>query len=139
MLSGKKTVSVKIKSCIDDVNREWECTGEYAVDGDTRLLAYTDYIGNDITKTGMFIEADALLLHRTGGINADMLFSLGKDTVVNYEAFGLRTTYVLHTSLYRIYELENGLWVHLEYSLSDTEGNIENTSVQDFYINDIDS
>lgn len=134
MLTDKKAVIIKIKSCVDDVEREWECAGEYAIDGETRVAVYTDYIGNDITRTGMQIGKDAMLLHRSGGINADMLFSLENDTVLEYEAFGLKTTYVLHTAAYRVYEMDHGLWVHLEYSLNDTEGKAETTGVQDFYI-----
>ena len=33
MFTDKKTVFIGIKSCVDDVEREWESTGEYAADG----------------------------------------------------------------------------------------------------------
>lgn len=39
MFTDKKKVFIGIKSCVDDVEREWESTGEYAAEvGEKKLM-----------------------------------------------------------------------------------------------------
>ncbi|MDD4510314.1 MAG: DUF1934 family protein [Oscillospiraceae bacterium] len=134
MFKEKKNVTVAIKGVIDDITRDWEGPGEYALDGDTHFVAYNDYAGNAVTKTGIHIRSDALLLHRVGAITSDILFRPNEDTIVKYDAFGMQTTYILHTTQFRLYEMQNGIWVHLEYSLNDTNGHTEIEGIQDVHV-----
>ncbi len=115
----KQDITITIKSRMNGEETIFETTGEYAFDGQRHLAAYTDYTGNLITKNGLYIEPDKLLLHRVGGITADMLFDKQTDTVARYQAFMVNTSFVIHTSEYSVEETEYGLAIHIDYSLSD--------------------
>ncbi len=44
------------------------------------MVAYTDHSGNTVTKTGIEASPDAMLLHRIGVFEGDMLFEKGSVT-----------------------------------------------------------
>ena len=62
MFTDKKTVFIGIKSCVDDVEREWESTGEYAADGvkDVPVGAFVSFerVGNNSRIGSVTVTAD---------------------------------------------------------------------------------
>lgn len=130
----KQDIVITIKSCINGEMNVFETTGEYGFDGQKHFVAYTDYTGNVITKNGLYIEPDKMLLHRVGGITGDMLFDRQTDTIARYNAFMVNTSFVIHTSEYYVEKTESGLSVHISYRLNDGTGSEEITGIQDIEI-----
>ena len=88
-MKANKNAVIALESCIDgDINRK-EYPGEYAYRDGTHLLTYPDFTGNGITKNGIQANGSAMLLHRVGEFEGDMLFDPAMDTVVKYTAGGL--------------------------------------------------
>ena len=84
----------------------------------------------------MAIEATAaaMLLHRVGGITADMMFDPTSETVVKYDALSLRHGFLLRTDAYKVTPLENGVSIYSEYSLNDGSGQPEINGIQEMTI-----
>ena len=97
--------------------------GEYAFWDDTHLITYTDYAGNGINRNGIQANDSAMLLHRVGEFEGDMLFDPKMDTVVKYTAGGLvQTGFILHTEEYGIVLNESQVEIHIRYVLFDGFG-----------------
>lgn len=119
MINDVKKVNIEIVSVINGESDHWQTTGEYRLDGDTHLIAYTDYASNAITKNGLYAGKESMLLHRTGGITGDMLFDLQHATITKYEVFSVETDFVIHTDDYKVHTTENGLEIYVRYTLTD--------------------
>lgn len=115
----KKDIVVKIASFVDGEENHWETTGEYDFDGETHLVAYTDYTSNSITKNGLYAGKYSMLLHRVGAITCDMLFDLNHDTITQYNAFMFTDTFVIHTSEYKVNVSIDVIEIQLHYSLTN--------------------
>ncbi|WP_125141566.1 DUF1934 family protein [Clostridium transplantifaecale] len=119
MKNDVKKVSIEIVSVINGEENHWQTTGEYRLDGDTHLLAYTDYASNAITKNGLYAGKESMLLHRTGGITGDMLFDLRNATITKYAVFSVETDFVIQTDDYKVNTTEDGLEIYVRYTLTD--------------------
>lgn len=97
--------------------------GEYRKKETSHIVVYTDYTGNTLTKNGMEICGDKMLLHRTGGFEGDMLFDQISDTFVQYGAFPVQSGFMLHTEEYILTETPEELNILLKYTLYDESGN----------------
>ncbi len=117
-----RQVQVEIMSIIDGEAQVSIYDGEYGKDGDTHLVAYSDYTGNTLTKNGLYIGPDRLLLHRVGGISCDMLFAPSQTTEVIYDSFGLQTIFALNTFDYSREITPEKIVVNLKYTLDDQSG-----------------
>ena len=122
-MKANKNAVIALESCIDgDISRK-EYPGEYAYRDGTHLLTYTDFTGNGITKNGIQANGFAMLLHRVGAFEGDMLFDPAMDTVVKYTAGGLvQAGFILHTNAYSVEAKENGVVIHFDYILYDGSG-----------------
>lgn len=127
-------VSVHLQSVIDGDEAHYEYQGEYCRKGNSHNIVYTDYAGNEITKVAIEATERAMLLHRVGGITADMLFDPAAETIVKYDAFSLRHGFLLRTDAYRLSGLENGVCIYSEYSLNDGSGQPEIKGIQEMTI-----
>ena len=65
---------VRITSRIDGGEMIRTMPGSYRRKENSHIVVYTDYTGNVVTKNGMEICEDKMLLHRTGAFEGDMLF-----------------------------------------------------------------
>jgi len=117
-----RKVSIRLRSVIDGDETHCEYIGEYRQMDGSHLIAYTDFMGNAITKVGIEARDNAMLLHRVGSITADMLFEPGTGTVVNYEALSLISGFILHTHDYHLIQGDEGFVIYIEYSLHDGSG-----------------
>lgn len=98
-------------------------SGEYAFRDGTHLITYTDYTGNGIARNGIQANDSAMLLHRVGEFEGDMLFDPKMDTVVKYTAGGLvQTGFILYTEEYEIALNESQVEIHIRYVLFDGSG-----------------
>ena len=114
---------IVLESRIDGDRSLKHYPGEYAYRDGTHLLTYTDFTGNGITKNGIQANGSAMLLHRVGEFEGDMLFDPAMDTVVKYTAGGLvQTGFVLHTNVYSLEDVEKGVVIHIDYILYDGSG-----------------
>ena len=129
-----RKASVHLRSVIDGDEAHYDYPGEYRQKGDSHNIVYTDYAGNEITKVAIEATATAMLLHRVGGITADMLFHPTAQTVVKYDAFSLRHGFLLRTDVYRLTRLKNGVCIYSEYSLNDGSGQPEIKGIQEMTI-----
>ena len=122
MIESKK-VAVTLTSRVDGDESVNTYLGEYAFRDNTHLIAYTDFAGNGITRNGIQANDSAMLLHRVGEFEGDMLFDPKMDTVVKYTAGGLvQTGFILHTEEYEIALNENQVEIHIRYVLFDGSG-----------------
>lgn len=129
-----RKVSVHLRSVIDGEETNYAYQGEYRQKNDAHCIVYTDYAGNALTKVAIEATESAMLLHRAGGITADMLFDPLTETVVNYNALSLRRGFLLHTDAYRLTPQENGIRIDSEYRLSDGSGEPEIRGTQEITI-----
>ncbi|MBR1811712.1 MAG: DUF1934 domain-containing protein [Clostridia bacterium] len=125
MLGKIKKATIKMRSIVDGVSMQSVYRGEYAMNGASHNIVYTDYTGNTVTKNGIEANAAAMLLHRAGGFEYDMYFDPGSDTVTKYDAFAVKGAFILHTYEYRVKDMENGLRVFVKYGLNDGSGEEE--------------
>ena len=125
---------IRLRSVIDGDEALYEYEGEYLRKGNSHNIVYTDYTGNEITKVAIEATETAMLLHRVGGITADMLFDPSADTVVRYDALSLRHGFLLRTDVYRVTPLRNGVCIDSEYSLNDGTGQPEIKGIQEMTI-----
>ena len=118
-----KRVTVTLTSRIDRDENVNTYPGEYAFRDDTHLIAYTDYTGNGITRNGIQANDSAMLLHRVGEFEGDMLFDPMMDTVVKYTAGGLvQAGFILHTEEYSVEAHKGLVELHIRYVLFDGSG-----------------
>ena len=129
-----RKVSIHLRSVIDGDEAHYDYQGEYRRKGGSHNIAYTDYAGNEITKVAIEATETAMLLHRVGGITADMIFDPTTETVVKYDALSLRHGFLLRTDAYRVTPLENGVSIYSEYRLSDGSGQPEINGIQEMTI-----
>ena len=80
-----RNVSIHLRSVIDGDEAHYDYQGEYRRKTGSHNIVYTDYTGNEITKVAIEAAENAMLLHRVGGITADMLFDPLAETVVKYD------------------------------------------------------
>ncbi len=116
-LKKEKDVIVRITTRTDGEQFVTEARGEYARDGEIHYVAFTEYGGNAITRSGLHAAKDKLFLHRTGAVNSDMLFDPEADTRAEYENGGMKTAFVVHTRRYSIDVQPGKISIALEYSL----------------------
>ena len=76
-----------------------------------------------VTKNGMEICEDKMLLHRTGAFEGDMLFDPLTDTFVRYGAFPVQNGFMMHTEKLDVLESADGLDISIKYKLYDDSGN----------------
>ena len=74
MATESRTATVTIESCIDGTRLSQTLNGEYAFRDGAHLVVCTDYTGTAVTRIGMEIREDKVLLHRTGAMEGDMLY-----------------------------------------------------------------
>lgn len=129
-----KKVLIRLKSTLDGEETCREYTGEYLRKGGSHNIAYTDYAGNAITKVALEANQTAMLLHRVGGITADMYFDPAADRAVAYAALSLKRGFMLHTYDYRLAPRTDGLSILVEYGLNDGSGEDEIRGRQEFTI-----
>ena len=119
----RKKATVRLTSRIDGDENINLYPGEYAFRDGTHLITYTDYAGNGITRNGIQANDSAMLLHRVGEFEGDMLFDPGMDTVMKYTAGGLvQTGFILHTEEYSADALRDMVAIHIRYVLFDGSG-----------------
>ena len=114
-----RNVSIHLRSVIDGDEAHYDYQGEYRRKTGSHNIVYTDYTGNEITKVAIEAAENAMLLHRVGGITADMLFDPLAETVVKYDALSLRHGFLLRTDAYRLTERGDGVSIYTEYCLND--------------------
>ena len=114
-----RKISIHLRSVIDGEEAHYDYQGEYRRKSGSHHIVYTDYAGNEITKAAIEATENAMLLHRVGGITADMLFDPLTETVVKYDALSLRHGFLLRTDVYRLTEYEGGVSIYTEYCLND--------------------
>ena len=85
-----RKVSIHLRSVINGDEANYNYQGEYRQKNGIHNIAYTDYAGNEITKVAIEATETAMLLHRVGGITADMMFDPTSETVMKYDALSLR-------------------------------------------------
>lgn len=129
-----RKVSIHLWSVIDGDEAHYDYQGEYRRKGGSHNIVYTDYAGNEITKVAIEATETAMLLHRVGGITADMMFDPIYETVVKYDALSLRHGFLLRTNAYRMTSLKNGVSIYSEYSLNDGSGQPEINGIQEMTI-----
>ena len=122
MATESRTATVTIESCIDGTRLSQTLNGEYAFRDGAHLVVCTDYTGNAVTRIGMEIREDKLLLHRTGAMEGDMLFDPQEATVFRYKAFPVEAEFVLLTDEYVLEVTEEGLKIRLRYRLCGGDG-----------------
>lgn len=125
---------IELKSVIDGNEAFYSYEGEYLKKGDNNCLVYTDYTGNAITKVAIEASNTMMLLHRVGGITADMLFDPTTETVVKYDALTLRHGFLLRTDVYKISQETDRLTIYVKYSLNDGSDQPEITGIQEMTI-----
>lgn len=92
---------------------------EYRRIENSHIVVYTDYTGNAVTKNGMEICEDKMMLHRTGAFEGDMLFDLLTDTFVQYGACPVQNGFMMHTEKLDVSESADGLDISIKYKLYD--------------------
>lgn len=123
-----------MRSVIDREETHYDYIGEYRLKDGSHCIAYTDYMGNAITKVGIEARENAMLLHRVGSITADMLFDPSTDTIVNYDALSLRNGFVLRTDEYHMVQGNGTLMIYMEYALNDGSGEPAIKGIQEITI-----
>lgn len=116
-----KKAKIEITGVTDGEETRMETVGEYKWDTDTHWIAYTDYVGNSITRSGIYARNDAMLLHRAGAIAGDMLFTPRFDTLSRYSAFAVETDFVVHTHRYEVKATDSRVEIGLNYTLTDKD------------------
>lgn len=129
-----RKVTIQLRSTLDGEETLREYAGEYLQAGASHNIAYTDYMGNAITKVALEAAEGAMLLHRVGGITADMYFDPAADRTVAYDALSLKKGFLLHTYDYRMEPRPDGLFVLVKYGLNDGSGEGEIRGRQEFTI-----
>ena len=119
MEQGSVKASIHLRSVIDGDEAHFEYPGEYRKRAGNHCAVYTDYAGNTVTKVSIEASDTRMLLHRVGGITADMLFDPATETIVTYDALSLRHGFLLRTDALRVLEEENQICILVEYSLND--------------------
>ena len=108
---------ITIKSCIDGDETLFRYQGEYRLRNGSHCIVYTDYTGDSVTKVAIEANENAMLIHRVGGITADMLFDSQLLTAVNYEAMAVGSTFLLQTHEYGLLHRGNRIRIYVDYSL----------------------
>lgn len=129
-----KYAAIELRSVIDGDEAYYAYEGEYLQKAGNHCVVYTDYGGNTITKVAIEASDSMMLLHRVGGITADMLFDPATETVVKYDALSLRHGFLLRTDAYRLSSEENQLCIYAEYSLNDGSEQPEIKGIQEMTI-----
>ena len=112
-------VRIILLSTLDNDSVRNEYTGEYKLSDGTHTAAYTDYSGNAVTKVGIEATKNAMLIHRVGEYEGDMLFTRESDTFLNYASFSLNHEFRLHTDRYELEMQPDGLTIYVRYILAD--------------------
>lgn len=129
-----KYAAIELRSVIAGDEAHYSYEGEYMLKAGNHCVVYTDYAGNTITKVAIEASNTMMLLHRVGGITADMLFDQATETVVKYDALSLRHGFLLRTDAYRVTSEENQLCIYAEYSLNDGSGLPDINGIMDMTI-----
>ena len=122
MNKNTKNVRVTIESHIGEEKLVSESRGHYLFKDGAHLVTYTDYTGNAVTRNGMEVREERMLLHRTGTFAGDMLFDPFEDTLFKYNAFVVNAEFILHTEVYELMVSDEGIRIRLKYLLRDDEG-----------------
>lgn len=124
-MNDTKNVVIRIKSTINGDVIDNEYSGEYAYEDGVHNIAYSNYSGTDLTKNGIQATDTAMLLHRAGAFEGDMFFDTNSDTVVKYDAFMVRSGFLLHTESYSLSENDEQIKIKVAYTLNDGSGQDE--------------
>ena len=121
-LKKEKDVTVRITTVADGESFVTESAGEYGRDGEVHCVAYTERHDGDVTRSGLQLRRDALLLHRDGAVSSQMLFAEGQTTKAVYKAYGLDSEFLVQTHQYDVLFGEDRITVDLRYTLMESEG-----------------
>ena len=120
-MEEKQVYSVRLTllSTLDGESTRSEYIGEYKQSDGKHTIVYTDYSGNTITKVGIEATENAMLIHRVGGYEGDMLFTTEANTKLNYVSFSLNHEFRLHTTGYELDVQSERLMIYVRYVLAD--------------------
>ncbi len=119
-LRKEKDVNVRITTTTGGETFVTEGRGEYAHDDEAHYVAYTerDELGS-VTRNGLHIGREKLLLHRDGSVNMKALFDPGATTRADYSAAGFATQFAVRTRQYDVFFDERCITVDLRYALAE--------------------
>ncbi len=121
-LKKEKDVKVRITTDVEGEQFVMTARGEYARDDEAHYVAYTEYAGNEVTRSGLHAAREKLYLHRSGAVTSDMLFDPRCDTRCRYQTMGMEMAFVVHTTQYDVIFGEKGFVIDLCYSLREENG-----------------
>lgn len=130
-----KRGKIHLASTINGEETQYEYSGEYNVISGNHCVAYTDYTGNALTRVGIEAAPTTMLIHRTGGVTADMLFDPDHETAVNYNVLTLKTLLRLKTHRLIVEAKGSVVRICVEYSLDDGSGEIVTQASQTIIVN----
>lgn len=118
-MNEAKNALIKINSTINGETFYNKYQGEYTFKNGIHTIAYDSYSGTDLTRNGIQAAETSMLLHRAGAFEGDMLFDIGSDTVVKYDAFMVGSAFLLHTDSYNITVNDKEVRIIILYTLHD--------------------
>ena len=118
-LHKEKDVKVRITTTTDGETFVTEGAGEYAHDDEAHYVAYTERDEHgSVTRAGLHIGREKLLLHRDGAVNMKMLFDPLATTRADYSAAGFATQFAVRTRQYDVFFDEKVITIDLRYALA---------------------
>ena len=119
-LKKEKDVNVRITTTTDGETFVTEGAGEYAHDDEAHYVAYTERDEHgSVTRSGLHIGREKLLLHRDGAVCMKALFDPGATTRADYNAAGLGAQFAVRTRQYDVFFDERRITVDLRYALAE--------------------
>ena len=118
-LQKEKDVKVRITTTTDGETFVTEGAGEYAHDDEAHYVAYTERDEHgSVTRSGLHIGREKLLLHRDGAVNMKMLFDPLATTRADYSTAGFATQFAVRTRQYDVFFDEKTITIDLRYALA---------------------
>ena len=118
-LHREKDVKVRITTTTDGETFVSEGAGEYARDDEAHYVAYTERDEHgSVTRAGLHIGREKLLLHRDGAVNMKMLFDPAVTTRGDYSTSGFATQFAVRTRQYDVFFDEKVITIDLRYALA---------------------
>ena len=120
-LTKEKDVRVLMPTRVEGEKFVTEAEGEFARDGDVFCLAYTECSNGEVTRNGLQISREKMLLHRDGAVCGEMLFDPGTVTRASYRTMGMEMSFAVRTVRYDVFFDEKLMVIDLRYSLQENE------------------
>ena len=118
-LQKEKDVKVRITTTTDGETFVNEGAGEYAHYDEAHYVAYTERDEHgSVTRSGLHIGREKLLLHRDGAVNMKMLFDPLATTRADYSTAGFATHFAVRTRQYDVFFDEKVITIDLRYVLA---------------------